>query len=110
MATYRSPCWVGFSATSHEIDTGDRDDVLAPQIEASGWQANMQVYGALTRPWWRIALSSVMRRQGLRGVRRGSSLIHHSDRGSQSMSIRYNKRLAGACIEPSVDSKQGRPL
>lgn len=33
------------------------------------------------------------------------SLIHHSDRGSQYVSIRYTERLAEAGIEPSVGSK-----
>ena len=33
------------------------------------------------------------------------SLIHHSDRGSQYVSIRYTERLALAGIEPSVGSK-----
>jgi transposase InsO family protein len=32
-------------------------------------------------------------------------LIHHSDRGSQYVSIRYSERLAEAKIEPSVGSK-----
>ena len=32
-------------------------------------------------------------------------LIHHSDRGSQYLSIRYSERLAQAGIEPSVGSK-----
>jgi putative transposase len=32
-------------------------------------------------------------------------LIHHSDRGSQYVSIRYTERLAEAGIEPSVGSK-----
>jgi len=31
-------------------------------------------------------------------------LVHHSDRGSQYVSIRYTERLAGAGIEPSVGS------
>lgn len=34
-----------------------------------------------------------------------SSLIHHSDRGSQYVSIRYSERLAEAGIEPSVGSR-----
>lgn len=34
----------------------------------------------------------------------GSGLIHHSDRGSQYLSIRYTERLAEAGIEPSVGS------
>lgn len=36
---------------------------------------------------------------------RGSRLIHHSDRGSQYVSIRYSERLADAGVEPSVGSK-----
>jgi putative transposase len=32
------------------------------------------------------------------------NLIHHSDRGSQYVSIRYTERLAEAGIEPSVGS------
>ena len=36
---------------------------------------------------------------------RADALIHHSDRGSQYVSIRYSERLAGAGIEPSVGSK-----
>ena len=34
----------------------------------------------------------------------GLGLIHHSDRGSQYLSIRYTERLAEAGIEPSVGS------
>ncbi len=33
------------------------------------------------------------------------SLTHHSDRGSQYLSIRYSERLAEAGIEPSVGSR-----
>ena len=36
---------------------------------------------------------------------RNDALIHHSDRGSQYVSIRYSERLAEAGIEPSVGSK-----
>ena len=36
---------------------------------------------------------------------RNDELIHHSDRGSQYVSIRYTERLADAGIEPSVGSK-----
>lgn len=36
---------------------------------------------------------------------RNSTLIHHSDRGSQYVSIRYSERLAEAGVEPSVGSK-----
>jgi transposase InsO family protein len=36
---------------------------------------------------------------------RDDALIHHSDRGSQYVSIRYSERLAEAGVEPSVGSK-----
>lgn len=36
---------------------------------------------------------------------KSGGLIHHSDRGSQYVSIRYTERLAEAGIEPSVGSK-----
>src|SRR5882757_9507159 len=38
-----------------------------------------------------------------RPARRGG-LVHHSDRGSQYVGIRYTERLAEAGIEPSVGS------
>lgn len=34
----------------------------------------------------------------------GSGLVHHSDRGSQYLSIKYTERLAEAGLEPSVGS------
>lgn len=36
---------------------------------------------------------------------RDGDLVHHSDRGSQYVSVRYSERLAEAGIEPSVGSK-----
>jgi transposase InsO family protein len=36
---------------------------------------------------------------------RAHALVHHSDRGSQYVSIRYTERLAEAGIEPSVGSR-----
>ena len=36
---------------------------------------------------------------------RDDALVHHSDRGSQYVSIRYTERLAEAGIEPSVGSR-----
>jgi len=36
---------------------------------------------------------------------RAESLVHHSDRGTQYVSIRYTERLAEAGIEPSVGSR-----
>jgi hypothetical protein len=42
--------------------------------------------------------------QALHARRPADRLIHHSDRGSQYVSIRYTERLAEAGIEPSVGS------
>jgi transposase InsO family protein len=78
----------------------------------------------------RCTVERLMKQQGLRGVIRGNrvrttipevsaleqaryarrpdndgTLIHHSDRGSQYVSIGCSKRLAQACIEPSVGSR-----
>ena len=39
-----------------------------------------------------------------RRPRRQGGLVHHSDRGSQYVSIKYTERLAEAGIEPSVGS------
>ena len=36
---------------------------------------------------------------------RDSSLVHHSDRGSRYVSIRYSERLAEAGVEPSVGAR-----
>ena len=35
---------------------------------------------------------------------KGSGLIHHSDRGSQYVAIKYTERLTEAGVEPSVGS------
>ena len=40
-----------------------------------------------------------------RSGQRDGELVHHSDRGSQYVSIRYSERLAEAGIEPSVGSR-----
>ena len=44
-----------------------------------------------------------------RQLERDGKLIHHSDRGSQYVGIRYSERLAEAGIAPSVGSK-GTPV
>ena len=59
---------------------------------------------------WRVA--STMRtelvldalEQALWSRRDTEGLVHHSDRGSQYLSIRYSERLAEAGVEPSVGS------
>lgn len=52
-----------------------------------------------------FALDALEQALYARQSERDASLIHHSDRGSQYVSIRYTERLAEASIEPSVGSK-----
>src|SRR4051812_22825328 len=49
------------------------------------------------------ALCSMQALHDRRPVHRGG-LVHHSDRGSQYVSIKYTERLAEAGVEPSVGS------
>ena len=44
------------------------------------------------------------RRASSGGPAKGGGLVHHSDRGSQYLSIRYTERLGEAGIAPSVGS------
>ncbi|MGU7776396.1 IS3 family transposase [Burkholderia sp. MR1-5-21] len=71
-------------------------DVFARRIV--GWR----VSSSMTTDFVLDALEQALyaRRPGDDG-----SLIHHSDRGSQYVSIRYSERLAEAGIEPSVGSR-----
>ena len=82
------PTWQGFVYVAFVID------VFARRIvgwRASSSQQTQFVLDALEQAVW-------ARRPGEK------ALIHHSDRGSQYLSIRYTERLAEAGIEPSVGS------
>jgi Transposase and inactivated derivatives len=68
-------------------------DVYARRIV--GWKAST----SMTTDFVLDALE-----QALHARQREGELIHHSDRGSQYVSIRYSERLAEAGIEPSVGS------
>ncbi len=71
-------------------------DVFARRIV--GWR----VSSSMTTDFVLDALEQVLyaRQPGNDG-----SLIHHPDRGSQYVGIRYSERLAEAAIEPSVGSR-----
>ncbi len=62
----------------------------------------------VTRPWSGALLDPAM---GLalhqRRPLQGSGLVHHSDRGSQDLALRYTERLVDAGVEPSVGSDGG---
>ena len=60
-----------------------------------------------TEKWLRFTLHFVAHFYSARNNRRpaqSDGLIHHSDRGSQYVSIRYSDRLSEAGINPSVGS------
>ena len=84
------PTWAGFVYVAFVIG------VFARRIV--GWRVSRSIRTDLVLDALEQALYA-------RQPWRDASLIHHSDRGSQYVSVRYTKRLAEAGIEPSVGSK-----
>jgi transposase InsO family protein len=81
--------WTGFVYVAFVID------VYARRIV--GWRASRAAHAGFVLDALEQALHE--RRPTHRG-----GLVHHSDRGSQYVSIKYTERLAEAGIEPSVGS------
>lgn len=81
--------WAGFVYVAFVIDAFARHIV--------GWRVSWSMQAGLVLDALQQALHD---RQPIRG----SGLIHHSDRGSQYLSIKYSERLAEAGIAPSVGS------
>ena len=81
--------WQGFVYVAFVIDAFARRIV--------GWRASRTAHAGFVLDALEQALHD------RRPVKRGG-LVHHSDRGSQYVSIRYSERLAEAGIEPSVGS------
>ena len=82
--------WAGFVYVAFVID------VFARRIV--GWRVSRSMRTD-------FVLDALEQALYARQPERDTSLIHHSDRGSQYVSIRYTERLAEAGIEPSVGSK-----
>jgi len=84
------PTWQGWQYVAFVID------VYARRIV--GWQVSQ----SMTTDFVLDALEQALyaRQPGQDGT-----LIHHSDRGAQYVSIRYSERLAEAGVEPSVGSR-----
>jgi putative transposase len=80
--------WGGLVYVAFVIDTYARRIV--------GWRASRTVHASFVLDALEQALHD--RRPAHRG------LVHHSDRGSQYVSIKYTERLAEAGIEPSAGS------
>ena len=81
--------WAGFVYVAFVIDAYARRIV--------GWRVSRTAHAGFVLDALEQALHD------RRPVRRGG-LVHHSDRGSQYLSIKYTERLAEAGIEPSVGS------
>lgn len=81
--------WTGFVYVAFVID------VYARRIV--GWRASRTAPASFVLDALEQALHE-------RKPARGDGLIHHSDRGSQYVSIKYTERLAAAGIQPSVGS------
>ena len=81
--------WGGFVYVAFVID------VFARRIV--GWRASKSLRSDL-------ALDALDQALYDRPIAESPRLIHHSDRGTQYLSIRYTDRLAAAGIEPSVGS------
>ena len=79
--------WSGFVYVAFVIDAYSRFIV--------GWRASTTL---------RTDLALDALEQGIWARRPEGGLVHHSDRGTQYLSIRYTERLAEAGIEPSVGS------
>ena len=84
-------------------DRARQDEALRPEI-LRAFEVNWRIYGVrkiwrqLGREGFDVACCSVAR------LMKGMGLVHHSDRGSQYMSIRSTEHLAEAGLEPSVSS------
>lgn len=85
--------WAGFAYIAFVIDVYARYIV--------GWRVRRTAHASSVLD----ALEQAVHDRRL--VHRGG-LVHHSDRGSQYVSIRYTERLAEAGIEPSVGSVGAR--
>ena len=81
--------WQGFVDVAFVIDTFARRIV--------GWRASRTAHTGFVLDALEQALHD------RRPIHRGG-LVHHSDRGSQYVAIKYTERLAEAGIEPSVGS------
>ena len=81
--------WAGFVYVAFVIDTYARRIV--------GWRASRTAHTSFVLDALEQALHD------RRPIHR-AGLVHHSDRGSQYVSIKYTERLAEAGIEPSVGS------
>ena len=82
--------WQGFVYVAFVVDVYARTIV--------GWRVSRSMHTD-------FVLDALEQALYARKPERDGALVHHSDRGSQYVSIRYTERLAQAGIEPSVGSR-----
>jgi putative transposase len=83
------PTWTGFVYVAFIIDAFARFIV--------GWRVSRTAHAG-------FVLDALEQALHQRRPEKGSGLVHHSDRGSQYVSIKYTGRLLDAGLEPSVGS------
>ncbi|MBV8575896.1 MAG: IS3 family transposase [Acetobacteraceae bacterium] len=81
--------WTGFVYVAFVIDAFARRIV--------GWRVSRTAHAG-------FVLDALEQALHARRPVRGGGLVHHSDRGSQYLALRYTERLVAAGIEPSVGS------
>lgn len=81
--------WKGFAYVAFVIDAYARRIV--------GWRVSTSAHAG-------FVLDALEQAVHERRPAKGMGLVHHSDRGSQYLSIKYSERLGEAGIEPSVGS------
>ena len=81
--------WKGFAYVAFVIDAYARRIV--------GWRVSPSAHAS-------FVLDALEQAVHERRPAKGMGLVHHSDRGSQYLSIKYSERLGEAGIEPSVGS------
>ena len=79
--------WKGFACVAFVIDACARRIV--------GWRGSRSAHAG-------FVLDALEQAVHERRPAKGMGLVHHSDRGSQYLSIKYSERLGEAGIEPSV--------
>jgi putative transposase len=83
------PTWTGFVYVAFIIDAFARYIV--------GWRVSRTAHAG-------FVLDALEQALHQRRPKKGTGLVHHSDRGSQYVSIKYTGRLLDAGLEPSVGS------
>jgi transposase InsO family protein len=88
--------WSGFVYVAFVVEPRGSPDIDAFARRIVGWRVSRSAHAGFVLDALEQALHE---RQPV-----GGRLVHHSDRGSQYVCIRYSERLAEAGIEPSVGS------